>query len=78
MFSRSDNFGVAVSSEWVDEPQWRTASQCDGGGCVEIGILGDSVLIRNSADPGGERLMLSHGEWQEFVAGVKDGDFGGL
>jgi len=54
------------------------ASRCDGGACVEIGTLGDSVLIRNSADRDGERLALSHDEWQEFVAGVKDGDFDGL
>ena len=78
VFSHSDNFGVAVGSEWVDEPQWHTARQCDGGGCVEIGILDNSVLIRNSSDRGGERLVLSRGEWQEFVAGVKDGDFDGL
>ncbi len=78
VFSRSDNFGVAVGREWVDEPQWRTARQCDGGQCVEIGILGDSVLIRNSAARDGGRLTLSRDEWQEFVAGVKDGDFDGL
>ena len=78
MFSQSDNFGVAVGSEWVGEPQWRMASRCDGGQCVEVGILGDSVLIRNSADQDDERLALSRDEWQEFVAGVKDGDFDGL
>jgi Domain of unknown function (DUF397) len=67
-----------VGSEWVGEPIWRTARRCETGGCVEIGILGDSVLIRNSADRNGERLTLRRDEWQEFVAGVKDGDFDGL
>jgi Domain of unknown function (DUF397) len=60
------------------EPKWRMASRCDGGQCVEIGILGDSVLIRDSANRDGERLTLSCDEWQEFIAGVKDGDFSGL
>jgi len=78
VISLSDNFGVAVGGEWVDEPKWRTAGQCDSGQCVEIGILSDSVLIRNSAARDGGRLTLSRDEWQEFVAGVKDGDFDGL
>ena len=67
-----------MGSEWVGEPQWRTARKCDTGACVEIGILGDSVLIRNSADRDGERLTLSRGEWQEFVAAMKRGDLDGL
>jgi len=58
----------------VDELRWRTARQCDGGQCVQVGILGDSVLIRNSAYPDDARLTMSRGEWQEFVARVKDGD----
>ena len=62
----------------MGEPIWRTARRCEAGGCVEVGILGDSVLIRNSADRDGLRLTLSSGEWQEFVTGVKDGDFDGL
>ena len=78
MLSRSDSSGVAMGGEWVDEPQWRSARQCDTGGCVEIGVLGDSVLIRNSAARDGGRLTLRRDEWQEFVAGVKDGDFDGL
>ncbi len=41
-------------------------------------MLGDTVLIRNSADRNGERLTMSRDEWQEFVAGVKGGDFDGL
>ena len=60
------------------EPTWRTAKRCDGGECVEIGALGESVLVRSSANPDGVRIILSRGEWREFVAGIKDGDFDGL
>jgi len=67
-----------VGGESVDEPIWRAARGCDSGACVEIGAAAGLVLIRNSADPGGTRLTMSRGEWQEFVAGVKDGDFDGL
>jgi predicted secreted Zn-dependent protease len=62
----------------VDEATWRTAGRCDGGTCVEIGVLGRLILIRSSADPDGVRIALSRGEWREFVAGVKDGEFDGL
>jgi len=45
---------------------------------VEIGIFEGYILIRNSTDQDDVRLTMSRGEWQEFVAGVKDGDFDGL
>jgi hypothetical protein len=35
-------------------------------------------MIRSSADPDGMRIALSRGEWQEFVTGVKAGEFDGL
>lgn len=60
------------------EPTWHVARRCDAGACVEIGTLGESVLVRNSVDPDGECVTLSRGEWQVFVAGVKDGDFDDL
>lgn len=61
-----------------DEPTWHSARRCNGGACAEIGILGESVLVRNSTEPDGTCLTLSRDEWREFVAGVKDGDFDGL
>ncbi len=61
-----------------DEPTWRTARRCDGGACVEIRTLGKSVLVRSSGDADGVYVTLSRGEWREFVAGVKDGEFDGV
>ena len=60
------------------EPAWHVARHCDNGACVEIGTLGESVLVRSSADPDGECVTFSRGEWRAFVAGVKDGDFDNL
>lgn len=57
------------------EPAWRTARRCETGGCVQVGTLGESVLVRGSADPEGIYITLSRDEWRVFVAGVKDGDF---
>jgi len=67
-----------VDDESANEPTWRSARRCDNGQCVEIGIFGNNILIRNSVDRDDARLTMSRGEWQEFVAGVKDGDFDGL
>lgn len=60
-----------------DEPTWRSARRCDGGACVEIGTVGESVLVRSSRDADGVCVTLSREEWREFVAGVKDGAFDG-
>jgi Domain of unknown function (DUF397) len=67
-----------VGSESADEPIWYTASRCDSGACVEVGISGGFVLIRNSSDEEGSRLMVNHAEWREFLAGAKAGDFDSL
>jgi hypothetical protein len=67
-----------MGDETVGEPAWHVGKQCDAGSCVEIGILGKSVLIRSSAVGDGSYVTLSRDEWQVFVAGVKDGDFDSL
>jgi hypothetical protein len=62
----------------ADEVSWRVSKQCDGGQCVEIGILGKSVLVRNSADRDGMYVTLSQDKWRVFVARIKGGDFDSL
>ena len=57
------------------EPAWRAARHCEGGGCIEIAIGGDHVVVRRSADPDGPHVTLTRDEWLAFVGGVKDGDF---
>lgn len=67
-------FGGVVGGS-AEEPTWRTAERCEGGQCLEIGILGELVILRNSADPGRICITLSRAEWRIFAAGVKDGEF---
>jgi hypothetical protein len=64
-----------MSGQSAGEPIWHTGRRCDGGQCVEIGTLGESILIRSSEDPGGRHVEFSRDEWQMFVDGIKDGDF---
>jgi len=62
----------------ADQPTWHLGRQCEGGACVEIGTLGESVLVRGSTDPEGNCVKLTREEWRVFVAGVKSGDFDGV
>lgn len=52
---------------------WRTAKDCDGGQCIEIGVQDKIVMIRDSADREGGRIALSQQQWRNFVIAVKDG-----
>jgi hypothetical protein len=45
------------------------------GQCLEIGTVGEFVMVRNSADPAGTYVTASRDEWRAFVAGVKSGEF---
>jgi hypothetical protein len=52
--------------------------RCDSGACVEVAATGDAVTIRSSAKPSDTPVRLSRDEWQEFLAGVKEGIFDGV
>jgi hypothetical protein len=47
------------------------------GQCVEVAFLpaGD-VAVRNSRHPGGPVLVFTSAEWDSFLRGARDGEFG--
>ena len=48
-----------------------------GGNCVEVALLaGGQVAVRNSRHPSGPALVFSAGEWDAFIGGARDGQFG--
>jgi len=48
-----------------------------GGNCVEVAFLpGGQVAVRNSRHPSGPALIFTAPEWDAFVGGTRDGDFG--
>jgi hypothetical protein len=58
---------------------WSKSSQSGptGGNCVEVAFLpGGDVAMRNSRYPGGPALIFTSAEWDAFLDGVADGDFG--
>jgi len=56
---------------------WRKSSHSSpSGNCVEAAPLADGVAVRNSRFPDGPALIFAEAEWEAFVRGVKDGEFG--
>jgi hypothetical protein len=59
--------------------KWKSACDNSGPNCVEIALTTDSngdfeALVRDSSNPT-VALHFNKGEWNAFVAGVKDGEF---
>jgi Domain of unknown function (DUF397) len=54
-----------------DLADWRSSRSCEGGACVEIAAVGPDVLIRNSGQPGGARLSMSHTRWEALLTDLK-------
>jgi len=54
-----------------------TRSGPTGGNCVEVARLGDGqVAVRNSRHPSGPALVFTAAEWDAFIGGAKDSEFG--
>jgi hypothetical protein len=48
-----------------------------GGNCVEVAFLpGGEIAMRNSRYPSGPALIFTRSEWDAFLGGAKDGEFG--
>ena len=48
-----------------------------GGNCVEVAFLADGqIAMRNSRHPQGPALIFTSSEWDAFLGGAKDGEFG--
>jgi Domain of unknown function (DUF397) len=51
--------------------EWRKSGWCDGGACIEVAIQGRAILLRNSVDPDGPVLALTHGAWRDLITGIR-------
>ena len=56
---------------------WRRSSQCVGSTtCVEVAPSGsDTVGVRDAKDPHGPAFWFSSDQWQDFVKGVRSGEW---
>jgi hypothetical protein len=53
---------------------WRKASRCQGGECVEVLQYDDVVMVRESGHAG-EVLRVAAGPWRDFTDAVRAGEF---
>ena len=54
--------------------EWRKASRCQNGECVEVRQLGSVVMVRHSAHP--EHIIaVTKTLWPPFIAALKAGEF---
>jgi Domain of unknown function (DUF397) len=53
---------------------WRKASRSsnNGGNCVEVARVGDTVAVRDSKDPHGPRLLLTPQALRRLARTIKD------
>ncbi|GGS96004.1 DUF397 domain-containing protein [Nonomuraea spiralis] len=53
-------------------PQWRAASRCNNGECVEVALLSPGrVGVRDNKNPGGPVLTFTTGEWDDFLRVIR-------
>ncbi|MEV0396004.1 DUF397 domain-containing protein [Polymorphospora rubra] len=53
---------------------WRKSSRCESHNCVEVARRSGEVAVRNSALPE-DQVAFSAAVWQDFIAGVRAGEF---
>ena len=69
----SDTSARRITGPWVKS----SYSGPTGGNCVEVAFLaGGDVAMRNSRDPDGGALIFTQAEWDAFLCGASDGEFG--
>lgn len=59
----------------MDE-NWQKSSYSGVNGCLEVAFLDGQVAVRDSKNQGGPVLRFTLTEWEAFVHGVLDGEFG--
>ncbi len=68
----SQHAGLSGAS-WVKSSR----SGPTGGNCVEVAFLADgNIAMRNSRQPDGPSLVFTQAEWDAFLGGARDGEFG--
>ncbi len=62
-----------ITASWIKS----SYSGPTGGNCVEVAFLADGgVAMRNSRHPDGPALVFTRAEWDAFLGGARDGEFG--
>ncbi|MGW6061061.1 DUF397 domain-containing protein [Streptomyces sp. NPDC055189] len=69
---------VGVSSKSLSGWSWHRSSYSESGDCVEVAFVREAVIIRDSQNPSGPRVVFSGERWQAFLSAlVRAGGEGG-
>jgi hypothetical protein len=62
-----------IAAAWIKS----SYSGPTGGNCAEVAFLADGqVAMRNSRYPDGPVLVFTRAEWDAFLSGASEGEFG--
>lgn len=65
-----------MTSQHPGEPRWHVSSWCNNGSCVAVADLSDGqVAITDTKVSDGPILTFTPTEWDDFIKGVKAGEF---
>lgn len=56
--------------------EWRKSSYCGTSSCVEVAMVENGVMVRDSKEPETDFLIFTREEWRAFITGVLAGEFG--
>lgn len=59
----------------VPTSTWRRSTFCADSTCVEVAWTQNQVLVRDAKNPAGPSLAFDETVWQQFIRGIKSGDF---
>jgi hypothetical protein len=65
---------MSESTGGLRRSEWRKASRCQAGECVEVFRTDDAVLVRASARPD-HALKITTESWRAFTDAARAGEF---
>ena len=51
---------------------WRKARRCGNAACIEVAQAEQELLLRDSKDPSGPRLVFAPQDWTAFLSAVRE------
>jgi hypothetical protein len=67
--------GNGVAGRAAPDLRWHKSSTSEESNCVEVAVTHSSVLVRNSRARSGKVLSFTCGEWDAFLARVRNNEF---
>lgn len=56
-------------------PLWTRSSYCASNTCLEVAVVNDSILVRDSKDLDQPHLRVSIEAWSDFCRAIASGEF---